>query len=162
MKRHALLFALASSVALAGCATSSTNARAARQSHGGTTRTMLASFGDVHDALVAMLSRDPAFTVKDGFAIVTAEYAKGAERYTVTSYLAPGPSEDQTDVEVICQGIGPGFDGRKLEEAWLDKLPQAVRYSALAAPPDLRSPLDVGPRAEPAAKVPAVDDVRRY
>lgn len=129
------------------------------EGHGGTRRTLLAKTGEVHDALLTLFNRDPQYTVKDlGDLQIEVSYLVGNQPVTLTAYMDPGPVGDDTDVEIIC--TGPNH--RKVEEDWMGKLPEAVKYLAMDNAPDLHSPLDEGPRAVLPPAVPSIDGVRRY
>lgn len=144
-----MLLMLALSATVVGC--SGAPKKKVALDHGGTKRTLLAKKGEVRDALMALAARDPKHAVKeqgDGDVIEV--------EGVFTAYLEPGPLGDETDVELICKA------GREAEKEWLDKLPEAVKYLALDHVPDLRSPLDEGPRAVLPPVVPEIDAVRRY
>lgn len=157
--RKLLTLALAANALLAiGCASSQKVAI----DRDGTRSTLLAKKGEVHDALMAIISRDPQYEVVDAGDVVTARFLKGNQPWTLTAYLEPGSSGDETDVEIVCQGPNDGAEKRRTEREWLGKLPEAVKYLALDHVPDLRTPLDEGPRATEAPAVPSIDRARRY
>lgn len=151
---------LAFATAIVGC--SSAPKKTVALDHGGTRRTLLAKKGEIRDALMTLVTRDPQYTVTEAGDTVNVAFRNGSEQWGLTAYLEPGDSGDQGDIEIVCQGPATEEARRKLEKEWLDKLPEAVKYLALDHVPDLRSPLDEGPRAVLPSVAPAVDAVRRY
>lgn len=136
-------------------------APAAMRPHG-TQRALLASVGDIHDALIVLLSQDPRIAIQDGKDVVRASWLDGTQPTTLTAYLTPGPSGDQSVLELVCEGPRSSHERRQIERQWLDRIPESVKYYGLQLPPDLRSPLDEGPRAQLPDEVPSVDRFRRY
>ncbi len=128
----------------------------------GTSRAMLASAGEVHDAVRVLFSQDPRIQIQDAKDEVSASWLDGTQPVKVTAVFTQGPSADESDVEVICEGPRSADERRRVEEQWLDKIPSSVKYYGLQIPPDLRSPLDEGPRAALPDEVPSVDRFRRY
>jgi hypothetical protein len=128
----------------------------------GTSRPMLASPGEIHDAVVALFGQDPRVTVQDGKDLIVASWLDGTQPIKLTAKISAGPTDDQSGIEILCEGPRAEGERRRLETEWLDRIPSSIKYYGLQVPPDLRSPLDEGPRAELPPTVPSIDQFRRY
>ncbi len=125
---------------------------------------LLASPGEVHDGVIAVLGQDPRYEVKDSGDRLEGRIAEGENPYSVLAVIRKGGDTEQTELEIVYQGQGSSEQKRAFERGFLRQVTEAIKYAETGYNrlPDLKSPLDVGPRADNTPRVPAVDDVRRY
>lgn len=162
MRRLGLLSLAAALALLGACMTPEQRLEAKLGHPPGVSRALLASEGEVHDAVVVLFAQDPRVKIVDAKHAVQASWRQNDQEIVLTAYFAPGFSEDQSTVEVVCTGPASAQVRRRLEEEWIGKIPASLKYYGLQIPPQMRTPLDEGPRAELPDEAPTVDQIWRY
>jgi len=152
-----------SAVALAGLFSLSSDSpsQAARES--GTRQAVLAAVGEVHDGVLAALARDPRYAIKDASDRIEATATQTDKPYTIVALISRSTNEE-SELEVVYQGNGSADEKKRVESDFLRQVVEAIKYAETGynRAPDLKSPLDEGPKADSTPRVPAVDNVRRY
>lgn len=151
-----------SAVALAGLLSMSSDSPSqARES--GTKQPVLAAVGEVHDGVLAALARDPRYSIKDGGDRIEATVTQSDKPYAIVALIRRDTNEE-SELEIVYQGKASSDEKSRIEGDFLRQAVEAIKYAETGynRAPDLKSPLDEGPRADSSPRVPAVDNVRRY